>query len=215
MKRAVIALWMVGAACVSWAQVQVLPPGIDLEAERTRLASERQAADAQAESERVACYRKFMVESCLADTRQRLRARIDDIRRQQAAINDIDRQRRAATQLDRLEEKGATPRAIDTPAQQAQSQKAQQDREQRAADHATSRAGVAAEAGERRRELEARQRAKAADQVKAQERRAAAPAERARYDRKLQEAAEKQADLARRNAERTRPRSAPLPPPPP
>lgn len=215
MKKIVIALWMVGTAGVVSAQVRVLPTGIDLEVERARLSSERQAADAQAESERVACYQKFMVESCLRDTRERLRTRADDLKRQQAEINDIDRQRRAATQLERLEGKGAAPRALDDPAQQAQSQKAQQEREQRAADHVTSRAGVAAEAGERRRELEARQRAKAADQVRAQERRAQAPAERARHERKLQEAADHQADLARRNAERTKPRSAPLPPPPP
>lgn len=214
MKRTVLALLMVLASLSSWAQTIATTGTLDFDAERARLAQERKAAEATFQTEQAACYKKFAVESCLEEGRRRRRVATDAIKRQEASLNDIERKRRAAAALDQLDEKKATPRAQDTPAQQDQSREAQQGREQRAAEHETSRAQAASEAAEHQRQFGEKQRAHADDLARAARLAAEAPAERAAYERKLQQAAEHRAKNEQDRAAKTKPRSAPLPTPP-
>jgi colicin import membrane protein len=215
MKTILTALLFATMALPLWAQTVAATGQADFEAERARLSQERKVIEERFNVEQKACYQKFAVEGCLQESRQKRRAASDDIKRQEAAINGIERKRRGAAEMDKLEEKKAGERPQDSAPQREQSQKSQQDRESRAADHATSRAGVAAEAATRQRQFDEKQRAHAADQAKAAERRATAPTERERYEHKLERARDHAAELDRRNAGRTKPRAAALPSPPP
>ena len=214
MKKILLAALIALGSLPSWAQSNAAAGNADFEAERSRLAAERAAIEARFEKERTACYQKFAVEDCLRDSRTRRRSETDHIKRQEAAINDIERQRRGAAELEKLDRKATTTRPEDTPEKQEEARKAQRDREQRAADHTASRAATAAEAETRRREFESKQQRQADEQAKAARERAQAPAAVERFEAKQRRAAEHRADRERQNAERTKPRGAPLPPPP-
>jgi len=213
MKNIVLALLLGLAALPLWAQSNATAAGADLDAERARLAEERKAISARYDADRAACYKKFAVEGCLQESRQRRRVATDDIKRQEAEINDLERKRRGAAALDKLDEKGSSARAKEADAKREESLKSQQDREQRAAEHAAGRTQAAADAAEKQRQFDAKQRAHAEEQAKAARRRAEAPAARQAYEDKLQQAEQHRADNEKRNAEKTKPRSAPLPDP--
>ncbi|MDM0034117.1 hypothetical protein QTI33_18435 [Variovorax sp. J22P271] len=213
MKNIVLALLLGLAAAPLWAQSSATAGGADLDAERARLAGERTAISARYDADRAACYKKFAVEGCLQESRQRRRLATDDVKRQEAEINDLERKRRGAAALDKLDEKGSAARAKEDDAKREQSLKSQQDREQRAADHAAGRTQAAIEAAEKQRQFDDKQRAHAEEQAKAARRRAEAPAARQAYDDKMQKAEQHRADNQKRNADKTKPRSAPLPDP--
>ncbi|WP_077002688.1 hypothetical protein [Variovorax sp. KK3] len=213
--KKLLSVLLVGLAAASvWAQTTATTGSMDFEAERARLSQERKAVDARHATEQAACYKKFAVQGCLDDSRQRYRADTENIKRQEASINDIERKRRGAAALDRLEEKKATPRTQDTAEERERARKAQEDREQRAADHADQRARLASEAADKQRQFDDKQRAYAEKQAKAAARRGEAPAKVEAEDRRLQRAEQHRKDLERRNANNTKPRAAPLPTPP-
>jgi hypothetical protein len=215
MKKIALALWMTLASLPLWAQSNAAAGNANLEAERSRLSAEREAIETRFVQERAACYKKFAVEDCLRESRTRRRKETDNIKRQETAINDIQRQRSGAAELEKLDQKAATQRPQDSRDKREQSQQDQKDREQRAADHATSRAATAAEAAERQRQFESKQKANADEQAKAAQRRADAPAAVQRFENKQKQAAEHRASRDRQNADRSKPRGAPLPPAPP
>ncbi|HEY9223505.1 hypothetical protein [Variovorax sp. N23] len=211
-KQLLLCIALLASGVPVWAQTNAAAGNLDLDAERARLSKERAELEARTKTEQTACYQRFAVEDCLQDSRRKRRTAEDSIKRQEADLNDIERKRRAAAQLERLDK--APPRAQDDPANQEKARQSQQGREQRAADHAQSRADAAAKAEDNRRALEDKQRNHAEEQAKAARLRAEAPAERARFERKQEQAAKHRADRERQNAERTKPRSAPLPTPP-
>ena len=210
--RPLLLVLLAAGAGSGWAQTVAADGNVDLAAERARLKEERSVVDRRAQQEQVACYQKFAVEDCLRESRRQRRTLDDDLKRQEAAINDIDRKRRAAAQLERLDK--APPRSQDDPEKRQQSQQSQENREQRAAEHARTRAEAAAKSEANRRDFEAKQRSHAAEQAKAAQLRAEAPQERARHERKVEQAEEHRISRERRNAARSKPRSAPLPTPP-
>lgn len=212
LKKLLLCVALVAGGVPVWAQTSAVAGNINPDAERARLTKERAEIDARAKAEQTACYQRFAVEDCLQESRRKRRTAEDSIKRQEADLNDMERKRRAADQLERLDK--APPRAVDDPAAQERARQSQQGREQRAADHAASRADAAAKAEDNRRALEDKQRAHAEQQAKAARLKADAPTERARFERKQEQAAKHRADRERQNAERTKPRSAPLPPPP-
>jgi colicin import membrane protein len=212
LKKLLLCVALFAGGVPVWAQTSAVAGNINPDAERARLTKERAEIDARAKAEQTACYQRFAVEDCLQESRRKRRTAEDSIKRQEADLNDMERKRRAADQLERLDK--APPRAVDDPAAQERARQSQQGREQRAADHAASRADAAAKAEDNRRALEDKQRAHAEQQAKAARLKADAPTERARFERKQEQAAKHRADRERQNAERTKPRSAPLPTPP-
>ncbi len=213
MKNIALGLLIGLAVSPLWAQSEATSGATNFEAERARLAQERKDVDARYATEQAACYKKFAVEDCLQESRRRRRTDTDNIKRQEAVMNDFERKRRAAAQLDKLEQKKADQRAQESEAKRQEALKSQQDRDQRAADHAASRAQTASQAAERQKQFDDKQRAHAEEQAKAAQRRAEAPAARSDYEEKQKKAQEHRADLDRRNAAKTKPRSAPLPTP--
>lgn len=202
---------MLALSCAGWAAAQDLTDA-QIDAERQRIAEARRVGEARHAAERSVCYQRFAVESCLSESRRRLRTETDALRRQEVELNDLQRKRRGAEQLKRLEERQAAPPGPDAQ-QRQQALEDQQAREARAAEHARERAALAAEAARNRTDFQDRQRARQEDAASAARRRAEAPAERDRYERKLEQSRQRRADLERRNAERDKPPAAPLPVP--
>jgi len=103
MKKFALVLLMSLASLPLWAQSNAASGTVDLEAEKRRLSSEREAMEKRFLEERTACYKKFAVEDCLSESRNRRRIQSDSIKRQETAINDIQRQRSGAAELQKLE----------------------------------------------------------------------------------------------------------------
>ena len=72
-----------------------------------RIAEERAAATSEYERDVRHCYQRFAVSDCLVRSRDRLRARLDDLKRQETALRDADRRRRAVESEQRIREKSS------------------------------------------------------------------------------------------------------------
>jgi len=203
-----LVLSMMGAL----AQTDQFAGGLDVHVERARIASERAALDRTAAAERAACYQKFAVQGCLDESLERRRGKADHLKRQESQLNDAERKQRGAAELQRLE--AAKKDADDATRKADGAREAQQQRDQRALEGDNSRAAAAATAPTKASQFENKQRDFAKQQNDAAIRAAQAPAERERYERKRQQAEAHQAALAKRNAERSKPRSPGLPDPP-
>lgn len=212
MKKIIFLLLLALTAIGSLAQADKSAGGLDVAAERARIAKERATLSRATAIERAACYQRFAVDSCLTESQERRRDQTDHLKRQEAQLNDAERKQRGAAELQRLE---TTKKDADDAARNVdRGREAQQQRDQRAVDGANSRASAAATAPTKAREFENKQLDFARQQSDAATRAAQAPAERERYERKQQQAQEHQAELEKRNAERTKPRSPGLPTPP-
>ena len=194
------------------AQTEASVSAAELDTERTRISNERAAADRRALKERTACYQKFAVEDCLSASRLRQRLTLEQLRRDEARINDITRRERGGKALDRLDQKNAPQRAEDAEAKRDRSLESHQGREQRAADHATGRASAAERADANRRAQEKKQQAHAEHQARQAAVRDRASAERERHEDKLRRAETHRTERDKKNAERKKPRAAPLAP---
>jgi len=184
-------------------------------AQHDRIAAERGKIETRYGKERQACYSRFAVNDCLNESRRRRRVEVEELDRQEAAINDAERQRRGDAALKRLEAANAKSSSFDAQEHQRKALQDQQERDRRAAEQAASRQQRQADAAASRRDWEDKQRANAAEDTQRQERRQQDAVERARYEEKVEAARRERADLDARNAQRTKPRAAPLPPPPP
>jgi len=212
--RAVLLLpALLGAAFASAQAPGAAAAAPDFQGDRERIAAQRRVIEERFQQQESACYQRFAVNDCLREARRTRRTSEDELKRQEAAINDIERKRRGADQLRRIDERQATPRPQDRPEEQDKARQSQQTREQRAADHAASRASMAAQEQKNQQDLADKQRKFAEDQARAARRRAEAPTERERFESKQRSAEHRRAERERKNTERTKPPSPPLPAP--
>lgn len=77
-----------------------------LQGERTRLAKEREAARQRHDADELACWRRFAVNDCLRDARQRRRDVLSAARRDELVLNALERERQTAARLRAIEQKG-------------------------------------------------------------------------------------------------------------
>ncbi|MDM0044091.1 hypothetical protein QTH91_06330 [Variovorax dokdonensis] len=230
MIRPISALVLVLLTCQVWAQdvgrkVVTIPAAsaadpdarLDAQAEsdRQRIAKEREEIEARYEKERAACYSRFAVNDCLNDSRRQRRVQVEELGRQEAAINDAERQRKGDAAIARLQALNAKATGVDAEEARRKALQSQQDLDRRAAEQAAARGQREATAAQNRREWEEKQRANVAENQRREERREQDATERAQYDAKVEAARKARAELDERNAKRTKPRAAPLPPPPP
>lgn len=211
---------VLGALCLAalplaaaWAQLGPNPDKAAMDAERQHIASERQQVEQRFSQAQSACYRKFAVQDCLNEVRRERRRAVDGLHKREAALHDIERQRRGTAATERLEEKPRRAEKAEDQRERAREQ--QQERDERAAGHARSRAEAQAREQQNRQGFERKQRVNAERQARAARKRADEAAERERYQHKLDRAAGHDSSRAHKQAERTKPRAAPLPPPPP
>jgi hypothetical protein len=183
--------------------------------ERQRIATQRKAAEDAYTAQEKACYRKFAVTDCLNEARARRRAVISDLRRQEVALNDAQRKQRAADHLEELDRKKAREgesRAVEERAQSVEQQKA---RESRAAEKTAERAQNSASDAARAAQARATQQRKQSEleQSRASREKAAA-ANVARRVQNEKDAAAHKAEVAKREAEKTKKPASSLPTPP-
>ncbi len=114
-------LWAAGVL----AQAAALPPvgasaagGQAEQAERARLAAQRQAITARFAAEERACRERFVVTACVDDVRVRRRDALIPVRQRELQLDDADRRARAAERKAALAEKqrAAQQRAAEPPA---------------------------------------------------------------------------------------------------
>ena len=79
--------------------------GLDLEAERKRIRSERDAADAEYRATLKLCFQKFAVNSCKQDALDEKIKRDNDLRRQEIILNNAVRKQRGDKALLRAEDR--------------------------------------------------------------------------------------------------------------
>lgn len=210
----VLASWMLGAEPAE-AQAEAQPTmtqGVDLKAERERLARERAAVDARFSAEERACYQQFVVSSCVSAAKSRQRDALADIRRQETALNNAERLARGAKAQQRIDEAQSPDTAADrererqlrveqTARQQAEADKAAERRFDKASQSAGSRDAAAAKSAQAQAQAEGR----TAKAVEAQ-------AKRAAYEKKLADAQRRQAEAVQKQADQKKPRAASLTP---
>ena len=198
---------------VSLAAAQEILGGLDVQAERTRIAQERRQELARQHDVEAGCYKKFAVQGCLNASRAQHRQVMDDLRRQEVLLNDQERRLRGAEQLRKIEEKTSTAREdLSAPAAAARHPRppatAQQDQD---------KAANAAQQERERLDRVAAQRNKQAEHervmVQRQEKALQAPQERAAYDKKRQEVLEARKAAEERRREGASRRAPALPAP--
>jgi hypothetical protein len=173
-------------------------------AQRARLREERAAADARFAQDKMACRAKFAVTDCIAKVTRERNARVADLRRQERVLDDAERQRRAAARQQELDERNSPQRQQEAADKRAKAQADQQNRDARAADKAGRRAGQEAPQGTPRTSSAPRSNAPTPQE---------AAKSRADYEARKKEAEQHKAEVADRNAKRTKPPAADLPPP--
>jgi hypothetical protein len=174
-------------------------------AERARLKSAREKAEAEYKSEEKACYGKFAVNDCLATARAKRREAVSDLRRQEIALNDAERKRKAAERQRSLDERNAQREAASAP------QSSASQRELRANERAASRAAQAASAPAKAAEREKQVREKEAEIAASRERRTSEAARNVKErERKQAEAKQREEAMKKRLAERKKPPASSL-----
>jgi colicin import membrane protein len=182
--------------------------GLNVEAERARIDTERKQVEAKFKVEEAACYKKFAVNDCINEHRAVRRTALADLRRQEISLNDAERKRKGAEQIQRMEEKQKTP---------APPTEMQQRERKPAASQGSATPRTPRDPNEPRAPLSPRANPRTPREPVVKDPAAAAAMaaeEQAQYQRKLDEAAAHKAQTLQRNAERTKPRAQPLPPAP-
>lgn len=206
-------LWIVA---VGLAQVALAQGAEDSAAARERISAERRRVEAAFRLQEKGCYGKFATNDCLKAARAQRRETLADLKRQETSLNDADRKRKGAERQRSLEEKAAAEKKDARPGRPAQAGAPQHPASrpgsvQKEAEHAQAQATNAANAQERKRQAQLKAQEKKAEQA----RRVDEAAQNAmRHQEQQAQAAEHNASVNKRLAERSKPRAQPLPPPP-
>ena len=200
MKKAsifIVVHMLVGVVCAQTA----------MDSERSRIASERAAAQAGFDSQNTACYKKFWVNDCLDDVKANRLLVMSDLRRQEVALNDQERKAKGAQQLQKLEEKASVANDLSQQNERAEAIKKAQTRAEREATKAAVTAPVKNEAAEQSKQD--RQAAKQANQLSKQSQ---AAVESEKYSAKVEKAkARQEKKRLALEAQKTKKQAAPLP----
>jgi colicin import membrane protein len=191
-------------------------------AERERLHGERAAADKRLVEAQKACRAKFAVNDCLDKAKREYNASVGELKRQERILDDAQRKQRAADRQREIDERNSPEHQQQEAAKRAKALADQQEREARAAEKAAKRSADEAEHAKRGAQVKT-PKGEPGPQGSPRDPRAPVahgptPEEalrnRAAYEERLQEAEKHKAEVAARNAQRKKPASADLPPPP-
>lgn len=198
-------------------------PADTVAAERERIRGERAAAEAGFAEAQKSCYGRFAVHDCIDAARRARNATLAGLRAQELSLNEAERKRKAADRLRELDQRQSPPHQEEAAGRRARAAAEQQQRARELADKKESRDRKAAEAAAReprvpRTPPEAPRphppREAHAPKAHGPDAEAAAR-NRAAFEERQREAAERRARLEKRLAERKKPAAAPLPADPP
>ena len=97
-------LWL-GLVGSVFSQTEIDAGQLERNAERTRIATERQKIEATFKAEQAICFRKFFANACREKLLSLYRESLANLRRQEILINEVERKNSAADQLLKTEEK--------------------------------------------------------------------------------------------------------------
>ncbi len=215
-RAAVLALSLAGAA----AHAQLVP---DEAAERERLHNERTAADKRLAEAQKVCRAKFAVNDCMDKARREHSAVTTELQRQEHVLDDAQRKQRAAARQKEIDERNSPEHQQQEAVKRAKSLEEQKERDARAAEKAAKRSADDAEREKHGPRVKA-PKGESGPQGSPRDPHAAtghgptaeeAAKNRADYELRMQDAQKHKAEIAERNAQRKKPASADLPPPPP
>ena len=180
----------------------------EMNQERARLGSLRQALDAKLATSEANCYQQFAVNQCLAAVRSKYREESGDLHIQEVALNDRKRRDKAMAQQSRIDERQAKKQKKDSEASASENTAS--------APVAPKDDHVAREqekAKLRRNAQQSRERSHAAELSSQSEKAADAPENRTVYEDKIKKAEQHRLQRERRNREAKKPSAPSLPTP--
>lgn len=180
------------------------------DAERLRISTERSALEAGFSREDTACYKRFLVNSCLDEVKIRRREALADLRRQEISINDQERKAKGAQQIQKTEDKASPEKQQEASNKRAQAIKDFDARIARDKEKIADRTKL--QSNEKANLESAAARAKGAQDKQADRnaKQAAAADEQKKYNEKLEKAKQREARIAKDKASRTKEPVAPL-----
>ena len=213
MKSLILASLLVALAGLAGAQTSrpdsQLPASLDTQ--RAAITAERSRLEAGFLQEDAACYKRFVVNSCLEKVNARRLQAMAELRRQEIALNDEERKNKGAEQLRRTQEKSSPEKLQEAQERRTKATQDYQSRLERNKDQPQDRAETSAHEKAAR---DAHAQKLAAHQKKAQARadRQAAAAEEARaFNERQKEAQARRAQHQADQLKRTSPTAKPLP----
>jgi colicin import membrane protein len=207
-------VWTAAAALVHGALAQ---DAEDPAVARARISRERGEVEAAYKVKERACYQTFAVNDCLKEARSRRRDAMADLKRQETSLNDAERKRKGAERQRVIEERASVEKRAAQAGQPAQAgpqgpgMPAGPTIQEKQAERARAQERNAADAADRQREQQVKQREKEAELARRKED-AARNAQRLKKEQA--QAEEHKASVNKRLAERSKPPAQPLPPPP-
>ena len=202
--------WIVSALLLACFGVQAQTSS---DAEYLRISTERSKLEAAFALEDTACYKRFLVNSCLDEVKARRRDALADLRRQEILLNDEARKAKAAEQLQKTEDKSAPEKLQQEADKRAQAVKDLEDRMEREKQKTAGREAL--QAGEKAKSEAAAARIKSNQGKEAGRtaKQAAAAEELKKYNERQGQAKERQARYARDKASQAKAPAKPLPAP--
>ena len=183
------------------------------DAEHLRISSERSRLEAAFALEDTACYKRFLVNSCLDEVKARRRDVLADLRRQEIVLNDEARKSKAAEQLQKIEDKSAPEKLQQEADKRAEAVKDFEERmardKQKIADREALQAGEKAKSDAAAGRMKGSQDKEAGRTAK----QAQAADELGKYNERQAQAKERQARYARDKASQAKVPAKPLPVP--
>ena len=182
-------------------------------AERLRISTERSRLEAAQAIDETACYKRFWVNDCLQEVKERSRDALADLRRQEIVLNDEVRKAKAAEQLQKIEDKSAIEKLQFEADQRA---KAVRDFEERMArDKQKTADREALQSGEKANKDAATDRVnKSKEKARARIAKQAAEDEaRKKYNERLKQSSDRRARSLKDKADQSKTPARPLPVP--
>ena len=182
-------------------------------AERLRISTERSRLEAAQAIDETACYKRFWVNDCLQEVKERSRDALADLRRQEIVLNDEVRKAKAAEQLQKIEDKSAIEKLQFEADQRA---KAVRDFEERMArDKQKTADREALQSGEKTNKDAATDRVnKSKEKARARIAKQAAEDEaRKKYNERLKQSSDRRARSLKDKADQSKTPARPLPVP--
>ena len=183
------------------------------DAEHLRISNERSRLKAAFALEDTACYKRFLVNSCLDEVKGRRRDVLADLRRQEIVLNDEARKSKAAEQLQKIQDKSAPEKLQQETDKRAEAVKDFEERmardKQKIADREALQAGEKAKSDAAAGRMKGSQDKEAGRTAK----QAQAADEIRKYNERQAQAKERQARYARDKASQAKVPAKPLPVP--
>ncbi len=181
--------------------------------ERSRINAERLALEAGFDAQDAACYKKFFVNMCLNEVKEKRRDAMAELKRQEVALNDEMRKRKAAEQVAKTAEKSSPEVQQQAAERRAKSLEDERARVERMRAKTQERGDI--------KQQEASNAAEAAGKLKGSQERALTRGEKQaavadeveKYNAKQREVMDRKASREKKMREQTKPAAKPLPTP--